>query len=222
MMIFLLAALTAAQPPDGEGAGRGHVRGGLFLSPMGEPFRSEDPAADNVGAWFAPADADRDGALSLAEMEADAGRFFTALDTDRDGELGPEEVSAYEMNVAPEVQLGMQMRARFGGPGERRHRGGRGGRPGRSEYDEGLEGAGRFSFLNIPEPVISADADFNRGVSRAEFLRAAGQRFVTLDADKNGRLTRAELPALPERRGGKRKGKAPPPRRAEGTPLPDD
>src|SRR3954466_14127362 len=99
MMIFLLAALAAAQPADGDGAGRAHVRGGLFLSPMGEPFRSEDPAADNVGAWFARADSDRDGALSLAEMEADAGRFFTALDTNRDGELGPEEVSAYEMEV---------------------------------------------------------------------------------------------------------------------------
>lgn len=251
MVLFLLAALAAVQPPEGgDGFGRTRFHGGLFLSPMGEPFRSEDPAADNVGTWFNGADADRDGALSVAEMEADAGRFFTILDTNRDGELGPEEVSAYEMNVAPEVQLGMQMRARFGpgaggwggrrggggggwgghrrggggGGGEGRGEGHEGGgmrRPGGGEYDEGLEGAGRFSFLNIPEPVISADADFNRGVSRAEFLRAAGQRFLMLDTDKNGRLTRAELPPLPERHAGKRKGKKPPPHEREGTPLPE-
>jgi hypothetical protein len=237
-MFFLLAALAAAaQPPEGEGFGRAHFRGSLFLSPMGEPFRSDDPAADNIGTWFTGVDADRDGALTVAEMEADAGRFFATLDTDRDGELGPEEVAAYETNIAPEVQLGMQMRARFGGAGGgrrggHRHGGGWGGRqgegggggrrPGRGEYDEGLEGGGRFAFLNIPEPVISADADFNRGVSRAEFLRAAGQRFLMLDTDKNGRLTRAELPALPERHGGKRKGKKPPPREREGTPLPED
>jgi hypothetical protein len=245
MMFFLLAALAAAtpQPPEGEGLGRPRFHGSLFLSPMGEPFRSEDPAADNVGAWFNNADTDRDGSLTLAEMEADAGRFFTALDANRDGELGPEEVSAYETNIAPEVQLGMQMRARFGGPGGwggRRGGGGGGGwgghrrggegeggggggrRPGGGEFDEGLEGGGRFSFLNIPEPVISADADFNRGVSRAEFVRAAGQRFLLLDADKNGRLTRAELPALPERHAGKRKGKKVPPRQREGTPLPEE
>ena len=31
------------------------------------------------------------------------------------------------------------------------------------------QGGGRYGLLDLPEPVVSADADFNRGVSRAEF-----------------------------------------------------
>jgi hypothetical protein len=240
LIALLLGSSTAlsAQPPAAGGPPRPAFRGTVFLSPMGEPFRSGEAGEDNVGAWFDAADTNHDGALVLAEMEADAARFFSRLDTDRDNELGPEEISNYETAIAPEVQLGMQMRASgFGGRGDgRRWGGGRrgggdgrgdrrtGGRPaGRAfggEFDPGLEGAGRFSFLNIPEPVISADADLNRGVSRAEFVKAAGQRFVMLDKDRDGRITRAELPPLPERHAGKRKGKAPPHPR-EGIPLPD-
>ena len=252
---FVLAALLASpaallaqpSPPSPPPFARPPMRGHVFLSPMGEPFRAEDPAADNVATWFNGADTDRDGALTLSEIEADAARFFATLDTSRDGELGPEEVSRYEMEIAPEVQLGRQMgagmgaRGGFGGfGGERRggggwgghRRGGGGGGEGRGggeggwhrgggEFDAGLEGAGRFSFLNIPEPVISADADLNRGVSRAEFVKAAGQRFLMLDTNKDGRLTRAELPPLPERHAGKGKNKKMPPRPREGTPLPD-
>jgi hypothetical protein len=50
-----------------------------------------------------------------------------------------------------------------------------------------------ISLLGLPEPVIAADADFNRGVSREEFRRAAGQRFVLLDVNHDGRLEPAEL-----------------------------
>jgi len=48
--------------------------------------------------------------------------------------------------------------------------------------------------------VIAADFDMNRGVSRDEFERAAGQRFELLDSDRDGRLVRAELPPLPQPR----------------------
>ncbi|HEY0413616.1 MAG TPA: EF-hand domain-containing protein [Allosphingosinicella sp.] len=203
-----LAAAAAAPPPGPPPSPE--PRGRVFLSPMGEPFRSRDAGADLVGAWFAAADTDRDGALGLAEMRADAARFFATLDTNGDGEIDPAELARYENDVAPEVQLGLQMHSRWGGgggwsggrhgggdwgDGRRRQDGGRG----RGEYDPGLEGAGRYAFLNIPEPVISADEDLNRGVSRAEFARAAGARFLMLDKDRDGRLTRAELPPPPER-----------------------
>jgi hypothetical protein len=46
---------------------------------------------------------------------------------------------------------------------------------------------------NIPEPVMSADGDFNRGVSLEEFRRAATKRFQLLDLNHSGRLT---LPVL--------------------------
>src|SRR3954468_19652800 len=82
------ADVPGAAPREGfRGLGFRGPRGGLFLSPMGEPFRSADPAADNVGAWFAQADADHDGALTLAEMQADAARFYATLDVNHDGEI---------------------------------------------------------------------------------------------------------------------------------------
>lgn len=167
------------------------VRGGLFLSPMGEPFRS---AADNVGAWFAAADRNSDGALTLAELRDDGERFFARLDGDGDGEIEMAEISRYENEIAPEVQLGLQMRSTGFGDW-------RGGRRRRVlVYEKGLDGAGRFSFLNIPHPVMAADFDMNRGVSRAEFAQAAAERFARLDKDRDSRLVRAELPALPQPR----------------------
>jgi Ca2+-binding EF-hand superfamily protein len=168
--------------------------GAVFLSPMGEPFRSGDPAEDLVGTWFRGADRDADGRISPAEMEADAARFFASLDSDSDGEIGPAEMARYE-EATPEVQLGLQMRNM--GPDWRRRRERRH-NPRPHEYDEGIEGAGRYSFLDIPQPVMQADSDLNRGVSRAEFIVAAGQRFGLLDKDDDGSLTRAELPPLPQ------------------------
>jgi hypothetical protein len=52
----------------------------------------------------------------------------------------------------------------------------------------------------VPQPVIAADFDMNRGVSRGEFAQAAAQRFALLDRDGDGRLARAELPPLPQPR----------------------
>jgi len=187
--LLLVPFAALAQPPAPT-----RPAGSVFLSPMGEPYRAADPSADPVGAWFARADGDRDNALSPAEMRDDAARFFASLDTDRDGEIEPAEMARYETEVAPEVQLGLQMRGTGIGAWRdpaRRHR--------RITYFEsGLEGAGRYSFLNIPQPVMAADAEMNRGVSRAEFARAADQRHALLDADRDGRLRRSELPPLPQ------------------------
>jgi len=79
-------------------------------------------------------------------------------------------------------------------------------------YAEGVDGAGRFSFLNIPHPVMAADLDLNRGVSRDEFAQAAAQRFALLDKDRDGRIARAELPPLPQPRARRPRGERPPPR----------
>lgn len=186
MIPFLPLLLLLAPPaPPAPSAG------GVFLTPMGEPYRS---AADNIGAWFESADRDGDRALGSAEIREDSDRFFVRLDTDRDGELEMDEIARYENEVAPEVQLGLQMRS--AGVGDWRQ-----GRQRRIlVYERGLDGAGRFSFLNIPHPVMAADADMNRGVSRDEFRRAADERFALLDKDRDGRLVRAELPPLPQPR----------------------
>jgi Ca2+-binding EF-hand superfamily protein len=63
-----------------------------------------------------------------------------------------------------------------------------------THYEQDIQArSGRYGVLNIPEPVISADADFNRGVSAEEFRRAASKRFQLLDLNHTGRLT---LPVL--------------------------
>lgn len=57
-------------------------------------------------------------------------------------------------------------------------------------------GAGRYSFLAMPEPVIYPDLNFDRAVTRAEFVKAADQRFKMLDFNGDGFLRRGELPRL--------------------------
>jgi hypothetical protein len=53
----------------------------------------------------------------------------------------------------------------------------------------------------MPEPVTSADTNFNRGVSLAEFREAAARRFLALDVDHHGYLTLAALESMrPARR----------------------
>jgi Ca2+-binding EF-hand superfamily protein len=206
-LAFTAAARAPRRDREFDDLGRFHPHGGLFISPAGEPFRSPEPDADMLGKWFAGADLNHDGFLSLAEMEADSERFFATLDTDRDGEIDPVELTRYEREVAPEIQLGLGLGRGFGkrrrdveddltppapgvwGPSPGGYSGGR-------FRNNEREGAARFSPLNLPEPVAAADSDLNRGVSREEFRKAAGARFLLLDTDHDGRVSRAEIEAL--------------------------
>lgn len=216
----LLRAQVGGPRPD-------EPRGRPFISPMGEQFRSRGNL-DSPAIWFAGADADKDGVLTEAEMVADADRFFALLDVDGDGRLNGTEVSRYETEIAPIVQgrsFGDGGRGQGGrrGAGGRRgggHRGGGGGGggmggnmdeglgelaaggsengPSKPNYDDQRQGAARFSYLNIPEPVASADTNLNFIVTQQEFRDTARQRFHLLDANHDGKITLAELPSLPD------------------------
>lgn len=182
----------------------------LFLSPMGEPFHAPSGQPYPSAKWLAGADSNRDGAVDRPEFRADAQRFFGALDRDHDGRLTPEEVVAYENEVAPEIALfrGRPMLG-VGQSGEQirgeRYEGGFGdlvgvvpqrrARSGESNYG-GPMGAGRYSWLNIPEPVSASDADIDRVISAAEFAAAAGRRFDALAAER-GALRLADLAKTP-------------------------
>jgi hypothetical protein len=169
----------------------------MFISPMGEPFRPGGRDDDTLADWFRQADRDHDGRLTLDEMQLDAARFFALLDLNHDGEIDPDEITHYENAVAPEISggphldlAGAEGGGRRGGRGGRHHGDGSGFRSNGGESDRG---AARFGLLDLPEPVASADADFNRGVSLKEFRDAAGQRFLALDLDHRGYLTLAGL-----------------------------
>ena len=193
------ATLSAATPPNPaivvNGAqGYGPPFAKVYIAPMGQPFRT-DGFTDPAAVWFAQADADHDGRLTFAEFAADADRYFTVLDRNHDGEIDPQEMAVYENQDAPEIKLYQ--------PGQYRHpRSGKAKKEARAagalraDY-EAPYGAGLWASLNIPEPVVSADLDLNRGVSRAELAQVASSRFQTLDSGGQGVLTLAALPRSP-------------------------
>jgi hypothetical protein len=174
----------------------------VFIAPLGEPFRSPAGGPSPVEMWFAAADANHDGKLTLGEMAADADRFFTTLDLDGNGELAPAEIANYENKVAPEIRLYQTGNYSGVGPygdGRRNPRESRRRNPKGGDDYGGELGAGRLAWLNIPEPVASADLDMNRGVSRKEFASAAATRFALLDKAQAKVLTLATLPPMPAR-----------------------
>jgi hypothetical protein len=193
MIALWLIALAAAQQSGDL----------LFVSPMGEPFLGTSVAPPDR-AWFDGADANRDGKLSAAEMRNDAARFYKTLDTDRSGEIDPVEIERYEILIANEIAL----RDRGGAPEADPTRDGPDSladAPHGSAPYVGKDGSALFNYFSLPEPVASADANFNRGVSGPEFLTAANQRFAMLDTNHDGMIARDELPPAP--RGSKRKAR---------------
>lgn len=184
-----------------------------FISPMGEPFRSHLADAPPIARWFAQADRDHDGTLTAEEMRLDADRFFATLDTDHDGQLDPTEMNRYEWDIAPEIQVNEKWRRPRGealpaASRESDRADDAPAKPQRDQYDgyriDGLQGAARYGLLNLPQPVASADADFNRSVSLSEFEQAATARFRLLDTGGLGRIGLVQLEArLPTRPVGK-------------------
>jgi len=205
MLIMALAlaapgAAAAQSTPPAKGPGDITVQGNNaveikplsgsrdFISPMGEPFRSTD-SLSGAEHWFVQADTNHNGRLSLAEFRADAARFFAILDTDHDGEIGPNEIRHYEQDIAPEIEVvntyGDLSKATTDSDGK----------VVMPPYPTRL-GAGRYSYLAMPEPVIAADSNLDRGVTRQEFQDAADHRFKLLDANGDGVITRDDLPKL--------------------------
>jgi Ca2+-binding EF-hand superfamily protein len=225
--LLLIAALTSgAQPPSSQApiTVTGHPWA-PFISPMGEPFRPKNRDDDTLADWFYQADRNHDGVLTSDEMVADATRFFAKLDTNHDGEIDPDELAQYEYEVAPEIQVNSRTKRLAGQPApaaqpadddwlgsdddhsraQRRKR--------RDDVDASLgiggalQGAARYSLLNMPEPVAAADADFNRAITLQEFRAAAAERFQLLDKSRQGRLTLAQLEAMPHAPSGEKRGR---------------
>jgi Ca2+-binding EF-hand superfamily protein len=213
LLLALLAPATTPEPPINV---VGHSWA-PFISPMGEPFRAHSPTDDTLADWFRSADRNHDGVLTADEMQADADRFFAKLDTSGDGQIDPDELASYEYDIAPDVQVMSKTRrapgqptpvtlARDGDDDDARVDRARDRRERSRRRDEAfaslgfggtLQGAARYGLLNMPEPVAAADADFNRAISLVEFRAAAIARFQLLDAANQGKLTLAQLEAMP-------------------------
>jgi hypothetical protein len=212
-MRMALLATTFAVLVVGAGsanaqANRFHGRASdLFISPMGEAFRGD---ADHTGlqVWFAQADANHDGRVSLAEFIADADAFFLRLDANHDGVATSLESTAYWRANAPEMidpRVGYETPVEGSQPdaGGRRHADlDPGNTPNyEDDTDRGMgagvaaggrrrsQGAQRFGLLGDIEPIMSCDADFDRRVTKTEFEQCAARRFVQLDANHDGYFT---------------------------------
>jgi hypothetical protein len=229
LIVPILAAAAAAQvSPSTPITVTGHAWA-PFISPMGEPFRARTAADDTLANWFRQADRNQDGVLTLDEMQSDADRFFAKLDEDHDGAIDPDEIARYEWDIAPDIQVMAKTRNPPGVPAAAKERPERASRRDEDGALLGLggqfQGAARYGLLNLPEPVIAADANFDRQVSLGEFRQAAISRFALLDRVRTGSLTLAQMQALrpPPPKAGRRPkldDKAPDTR--VGNPLPQE
>lgn len=206
------------RPPPGE-------RTPIYLTLMGEPIRGVPGGPAPEAGWVAAADLDRSGSISLGEMVQDGARFFKTLDVDKDGVIDGEEITRYETEIAPArvrfagglrpMAYGADKRSRRGpegsdspsggGPpgGAPGGGGGRGGSPpGEMGGTAGSFGGGppNINFLDVPQPILMADANMNRRITEEEFSDAAAKRFAAADLNRNGLLEPTELARNPSKR----------------------
>lgn len=177
------------------------AKGSVYISLMGEPFRTSDAGEHPFDQWFGLADQDGDGSISRAEFRADAEAFFASLDANADKVIDADEMAVYERDA----------------PGRTRAAGGivaaaSGSRPtpkSSAPVEEGQVAivtsnapsatrihpgqSPKVNSANVPQPVAMADLNIDRRVTLDEFLKTANKRFTNYDVDLDARLTRKEL-----------------------------
>ena len=193
-LILTASAAWLAAAPAG-------AKDSVYLSLMGEPFRSGQNGEDPFDQWFKLADQDGDGAISRLEFRGDAEAFFTALDANEDKVIDADEMASYEQ-LAPG-------RTRAAGGGAPEVSSNRPKAKSSTPVDKGQvavvttgdapsatrihPGGGPVNYSEVPQPVAMADLNLDRRVTLEEFRKTAGKRFTNYDVDQDGRLTRKEL-----------------------------
>lgn len=129
----------------------------------------------NTGAHgpMAKFDADGDGAITLAEARAGAGKMFAGADSDKDGRVTHEEMRAFH--------------GKMGGPHRGPHGGGHAGGPPPHVKGEGKPGG-----------PMHLDSNGDGTLTLAETQSGIERHFGELDSNRDGSITEAEMRAAHE------------------------
>ena len=172
-------------------------------APPGDPYP--------ISAWFTAADTNHDWKIDAADSRVDFQAFFNELDVDHDGRISSDEITRYEREVAPEVQVGSA------GLGAALTGGGRGGgmagghRHGSGGMSiGGMGGAGSFGGRGDDRRgSAGGDSSSVSMVRRSEDIPPGAGRFglinspepvAAMDTDMSGLVTRAEAQSAADRR----------------------
>ncbi|HTM80751.1 hypothetical protein [Asticcacaulis sp.] len=198
---FLLPVLIAGAGLGTAAGAQDYVGVGMslntFFSPSGQPFRAAAGQPYPVAKWVEQADTDKDGKISHDEFITDATAFFNKLDANHDGYIVSSENSAYENQVAPEIQnIDPRIRqpknytaSADSGGGDTDPTGGR--------YQKQIVGASQYGVIDEPQPIRAADSNLDFRVKIDEWINASNQRFTILDRNEDGFITMDELPKTP-------------------------
>ena len=202
MRRFALILIGSAAWLSGQPA---MAKDSLYVSLMGEPFRTDESGKDAFDQWFELADQNGDRGISRIEFRQDAEAFFARLDGNDDKVIDADEMREYE-HLAPGrtraaaggAQATGAPTERIKGPGELERDKGRvpivadGTAPSISRVPKG-GGGSPFSSSTVPQPVAMADLNIDRRVTLDEFAKTASRRFTNYDQDQDGKLTAKEL-----------------------------
>ena len=191
MRTFTLAATTAALAMTATAlfAAPGDTRRGPDANGDGTITRAEVQA--QVAERFAKADANGDGTLNEADKAARTGQMFDKMDTDKNGSISRAEFSAAHsgMGMGHGEHGGMD-HGKMGGDHKM-------GGPGMGGQRMGGGGAGMMLKM--------ADTNNDGAVTRDEASAAALKHFDAMDANKDGQVTKVERQAAMQKMGARMK-----------------
>ena len=197
MKKFTLAAATAALAMTATAliAAPGDARRSPGSGPdaNGDGVMTRAEVQAQVAERFAKADANGDGTLNEADKAARTGQMFDKIDTDKNGSISRTEFVAAHSGMMGGEHEGMD-HGKMDGPGK--------GGPGMGGRRMG-SGGGAGMMLRM------ADTNSDGAVTRDEALAAALKHFDAMDANKDGQVTKAERQAAMQAMSARMRGNGP-------------